>query len=762
MPRPSSPDRSVPVPPGAAGRGGVRERVSAASRQLRRVKRIDRAAVALITLGGVGVIASVVGMLVFIAGEAVPLFREARVTDAGAVSVAAAVASGKAPAALRTLGIDEHLTHVYTVEPDGRLAFWRYADGTLVRTSAFPGLDGATVTSSSRTGWGDVVAAGTSDGRVALAQVRFQPRYAGTTIAGVDVVVRAHGVVPIDEARRPVRDVSYREGDGRATVAAIVDEAAVCVWWRDETGRAASATVGAEAGECFTKVRVGRPTEIAAGTASGRVYGWTIGPDGPRLTSVSPVGDRSVTALAWALGDHTLLVGDAAGRVSGWFDARPSEDAAEVVKVEGHRFTPHQAAITAISPSSRDKSFVTAAADGSLVLHHTTSQRTLVVLPTQGGPLQTAAIAPKADAIVVARGDGRLARFDLVNPHPEVTMGTLFGRTWYEGYPQPAFVWQSTGASDEFEPKLSLVPLVFGTFKATFYALLFAVPLAVLAALYTSQFVHPDLRAWLKPTVEIMAALPSVVVGFVAGLWLAGVVERHLVQVVLFMPLALASGTAGIVLWRRVVPSALRGRVRPGGELPLIVLMILLGLGLAWAIGPLVEQAVFGGDARLWLSDRGSSYAQRNSLVVGLATGFAVIPIVFTIADDAFASVPPSLTAASLALGASRWQTALRVVVPTASPGVFSAVMVGFGRAIGETMIVLMATGNTPLMDWSVFNGMRTLSANIAVEIPEAPVGGTLYRVLFLSAALLFVLTFVANTVAEVIRQRPRDRNNAL
>ena len=136
--------------------------------------------------------------------------------------------------------------------------------------------------------------------------------------------------------------------------------------------------------------------------------------------------------------------------------------------------------------------------------------------------------------------------------------------------------------------------------------------------------------------------------------------------------------------------------------------------------------------------------------------GFAVIPIIFTISEDAFSSVPSSLTAASLALGASRWQTAVRVVLPTASPGIFSAIMVGFGRAVGETMIVLMATGNTPVMEWSIFNGIRTLSANIAVEIPEAPHGGTLYRTLFLAAAMLFVMTFVVNTVAEIIRQRLR------
>ena len=138
--------------------------------------------------------------------------------------------------------------------------------------------------------------------------------------------------------------------------------------------------------------------------------------------------------------------------------------------------------------------------------------------------------------------------------------------------------------------------------------------------------------------------------------------------------------------------------------------------------------------------------------------GFAVIPIIFAIAEDAFSNVPRNLVAGSLALGADRWQTVTRVVLPTASPGIFSAIMIGFGRAVGETMIVLMATGNTPIMDWNPFNGFRTLSANIAVEIPEAPHGGTLYRTLFLAGLLLFVITFVVNTVAELVRQRLRER----
>jgi phosphate transport system permease protein len=144
---------------------------------------------------------------------------------------------------------------------------------------------------------------------------------------------------------------------------------------------------------------------------------------------------------------------------------------------------------------------------------------------------------------------------------------------------------------------------------------------------------------------------------------------------------------------------------------------------------------------------------------VGIAMGFAVIPIIFTISEDSLSNVPRHLSSGSLALGATRWQTAVRVVLPAALPGIFSAVMIGLGRAVGETMIVLMATGNTPTFDWwNPFSGFRTLSATIAVEIPEAPHGGTLYRTLFLGALLLFACTFVVNTAAELVRQRMRRR----
>jgi len=207
----------------------------------------------------------------------------------------------------------------------------------------------------------------------------------------------------------------------------------------------------------------------------------------------------------------------------------------------------------------------------------------------------------------------------------------------------------------------------------------------------------------------------------------------------------------------------LKARVYAGWEpvllMPVMILLVMLSLELS---GP-VQQLFFGGDLRLWLNhEAGIPYDQRNALVVGCAMGFAVIPTIFSIAEDAIYGVPKSLSDGSLALGATPWQTMVRVILPTASPGMFSAVMIGLGRAVGETMIVLMATGNTPVMGWNLFEGMRTLAANIAVEMPESAMNGSHYRILFLAALVLFAFTFVVNTVAELIRQRLRDKYSSL
>ncbi len=412
---------------------------------------------------------------------------------------------------------------------------------------------------------------------------------------------------------------------------------------------------------------------------------------------------------------------------------------------------------TVIAPEDRRRGFAVGTSDGSVALYYSTSARRLLEDRWTNQAVHALTVDPKGDGAVVVAG-GEVLRRSIDNPHPEISLRTLFLPVWYEGYAAPRFVWQSTGGSDAFEPKLSLWPLIFGTLKATLYAMLFSVPLALMAAVYVSQLAPAWLQTVVKPTIELMAAVPSVVVGFLAALWLAPRLEAALLAVLLGaigLPLVVI---LSLTAWR-LVPAPLRRRMPDGAELLVLLAAGAAVLAAAAALAGPIEVRLFGGDFQRHLfTEWGLRYDQRNAIVVGLGLGFAVIPVIFTIAEDACSAVPRALVNASRALGATRWQTALKLVVPAASPGLFAAVMLGLGRAVGETMIVLMAAGNTPVLDLSLFNGMRTMAAAIAVEIPEAPVGGTLFRVLFLTGILLFAFTMVLTTAADLVGSFLRKR----
>ena len=481
--------------------------------------------------------------------------------------------------------------------------------------------------------------------------------------------------------------------------------------------------------------------------------------DDVHLTSMIDINapEANVTKVRLLTGASSLIVGNDNGAVSQWF---------EVAKDGNRKLTlirefKAQAGVVDIAPEFFRKGFLTLDKEGYLGIFHTTGNTRLLSEKLSDKPLQALAISPRANAILVEEPN-LLTLYHLTNEHPEVTWSALWQEVWYEGYPEPDYIWQSTSASDEFEPKLSLVPISFGTIKAAFYAMLFAVPIALAGAIYTAYFMSAPVRSIVKPTVEIMEALPTVILGFLAGLWLAPIVEENLPGIAMLI-LGLPLGTlVAAFIWHNL-PNAIK-QATPEGAHSLILIPVVLLVGyLAFAFSPMVELWLFDGDSRKFLTNElGIDFDQRNSLVVGIAMGFAVIPTIYSIAEDAVFSVPKHLTNGSLALGATTWQTLVRVVILTASPGIFSAVMMGLGRAVGETMIVLMATGNTPIMDWSVFQGLRTLAANIAVEMPESEVGSSHYRVLFLAAFVLFVFTFCFNTVAEFVRQRLREKYSSL
>jgi phosphate transport system permease protein len=747
-----------------AGAPGVPARPLAVSapRTHRRVL-LDRWASRLVVLGGLIIIASIVAILFVIVAEVYPLFRPTT-----AEPLAVPVGGGVGTAVGQGFGVDEYREIAYAVTAAGELALVPLRGASAPTAVPVAGLAGARVTAVTAVG-ADRRLIGLSDGRVIPLEVTFIVEFKEGVRSVTPQAVFGEPALVDPERRRPVLSLAAAQTGAGPLVVAQVGPADLVIQSVVEkqaligAGRKEEVLVPLPVqvdGELSALALDGRGEDLFLGTSRGQLVRYDLreraGP--ARMESVAAATTGApITVLGFLNGDRTVVVGDGRGAVSTWQVVPPATGGSpRLTRIND--FQPHSGAVVAMSPSRRDKGFVTGDAEGRIHLNYGTSGQTLLAVAADRGRLAALAMAPKADGILAVAGDGALAHWRLDSPHPEITLKTLFDAVWYEGYSQPAHVWQSTGGTDDFEAKFSLTPLVYGTLKGTFYALLIAVPLALLAALYVSEFLHPTLKAYLKPVVEIMAALPSVVLGFLAGLWLAPLIER-IVPGLFLLPLVVPAAILAALLGWRGLPLTLRGRLRPGSEVFLLLPVVMIGAALAFVLGGLVEARLLGGDYRGWLlTALGLTYDQRNSLVVGVAMGFAVIPIIFTIAEDSLTNVPQHLRAGSLALGATRWQTALRIVLPTASPGIFSAIMIGFGRAVGETMIVLMATGNTPVMDWSIFSGFRALSANIAVELPEAPEGGTLFRVLFMAAFLLFCLTFVVNTLAEIVRLKLRRR----
>jgi len=753
---------------GAAGPASpARPLVVSRARTSRRIA-LDRWASRLVIVGGIVIIASILAILFVIVAEVYPLFKAPTASLLGTYSPAGASAAAPAPG--EGAGVDEYREIAYAVSAAGTVDLVSLKGRAALPPVAVPGLGEARVAAVAAAGKGRHLI-GTTDGRAIPLEMRFDVAFKDG-VRGVTPEPSFGQPLALDpEGRQAVRRLTFAAPDtGPVTVAqlgprdlvvhAVVEKKSLIGASRREESLQRLSVPGD--GEITALALDGRGEDLFIGTARGQVLRYDLRDrDNPAAMEAVTVdaapGEAPITVLGFLLGDRTLVVGDGRGGVSSW-QVIPPPQGGERRLTRIYDFVRHAGPVVAISASKRDKGFVTAEASGQLHINYGTSGKTLLSPRAPGGDLRAVAFAPKTDGVLAVDGRGVWTQWQVDNPHPEITLKTVFGPVWYEGYSRPDYVWQSTGGTDDFEAKLSLTPLIYGTLKGTFYALLFAVPMALLAAVYVSEFMHPTVKGYVKPVVEIMAALPSVVLGFLAGLWLAPMIER-IVPGLFLLPLVLPVAILGAFMGWRLLPASVRGHFRTGTEVFLLVPVVILGIWLAFALGGLVEATLLGGSYRGWLlSALGLTYDQRNSLVVGVAMGFAVIPIIFTIAEDSLANVPQHLRAGSLALGANRWQTAVRIVLPTASPGIFSAVMIGFGRAVGETMIVLMATGNTPVMDWSIFNGFRALSANIAVELPEAPEQGTLFRVLFLAALLLFCLTFAVNTVAELVRLRLRRK----
>ncbi|MGQ9861015.1 MAG: ABC transporter permease subunit [Thiobacillaceae bacterium] len=730
------------------------------------------------SLGGMSVIIAISTIFFYLAWVVAPLFTPPHMDELRPVAVAPLAAQKTVH-----LTTEEQVEIGLRVGDQGRLTFFDLKTGKPRLEEQIPLSVGVRFTSFAA---GDlraqVLAFGTADGRLLLLKPDYKvsftqdPKNPQKDIRSITPqVVYPLGKDPLvlDDAHKPLKQLAIQYDGQEATAVALTADGRL--WLANYTSQSdftgESVTVERAAlqelphveGDISQLLLEVKQRDLYVIHGGRFVSHFDVQDKGnPRLVqtvAVLPEGER-VTAAALLSGGYSLIIGSDRGNIAQWFQVRDKDNNSTLTRIRG--FKPMQKAVTLVAPEHARKGFVVADEGGAVNLYYATSERLLLERATGDGKAVVAGIAPRANAIILETDRGTLRTAHIENEYPEVSFGALWGKVWYESYEKPDFIWQSAAANSDFEPKFSFAPLTLGTLKAAFYAMLVAVPLALLGAIFAAYFMQPKMRAVVKPSIEIMEALPTVILGFLAGLWLAPFVDNNLAGTLLAIFLLPFSFVIASYLWHRL-PRRITQLISPGWEAALLIPVIIGVIWLAISLGHPIEAEFFDGDMPQWISNElGWTYEQRNSLVVGIAMGFAVIPTIFSIAEDAVFSVPKHLTSGSLALGATPWQTLYNVVLPTASPGIFSAVMVGMGRAIGETMIVLMATGNTAVMDLSIFTGFRTLSANIGVEMPEAAVGSTHYLLLFLAALVLFLFTFFINTVAELIRQRLREKYSSL
>ncbi|MCF7201256.1 ABC transporter permease subunit [Pseudomonas oligotrophica] len=718
-----------------------------------------------VSIGGLAVLGAITLIFFYLAQVVVPMFQGAEI-EARDAHKPAWLAEAGAPL---LLAVEEQNQVAMRVGADGQVRFFAVKDGALLKSFALPLPEGVRIASIGEDVPGSRrLALGLDNGQLLVLEHNYKVSYPDNKKTITPELSYPYGetALTLDEQGRPLLHAAVSRNGDTLLVAGATDT--------ELHALRISATQNLLTGETSLEQQRLNLPQLAAPIRELKVdprHLWLYAFSGTASVDVFDlrrkqlngryklVGDgREVTTISPLLGGISLMVGDSKGGIGQWFMVRGADGSSELKPVR--QFSLGDAPVTQILPEERRKGFLALDAKGRLGIFHSTAHRTLLVEPVADGQA-LAALSPRATRVVVESAAG-LQRFVIDNPHPEISWSALWSKVWYESYAGPDYVWQSTSANTDFEPKLSLAPLAFGTLKAAFYAMLLAAPLAICAAFYTAYFMAPSLRRKVKPVIELMEALPTVILGFFAGLFLAPFLENHLpgiFSLLLLMPLGILFAAWS---WSRL-PERIRLSVPDGWEALLLIPVILLVGAGSLAMSGHLENWFFGGDMRLWLSnDLGIPFDQRNALVIGLAMGFAVIPNIYSIAEDAVFSVPKSLTLGSLALGATPWQTLTRVVLLTASPGIFSALMIGMGRAVGETMIVLMATGNTPIMEANIFEGMRTLAANVAVEMPESEVGSTHYRVLFLAAMVLLMFTFVMNTAAELIRTRLRKKYASL
>ncbi|GAK83981.1 phosphate transport system permease protein PstC [Vibrio ponticus] len=592
----------------------------------------DRLVKFAVSAGGVGVLAALVLIFVYLAMMVLPLFSDAKLTP----NIAQQTITTPEPLAA---GIDDYGEHAFVISKQGQVDFWALGKGESAPKLSVDFAQEFTLFSALSTA-DDWFAFATTSGQVKL----FQPKMD-------HVIENNHRVFAPEVAQynAPIdlrfTDVALKKfafaNDKQLVLVGYYNDNKVRIRWLDEQGEAYSYQFPQPFGHLDQLIVTPDGQTIYLRQGSELIVVKNHG-DHFAVREILDLSQgkakHAVTNIDLLSGASSLLVSHRDGLVSQWFDVL-KDSQRQLTFIREFKLA---AELQFLLPDSYRKGFYSFYINGMVQSHYTTSEKLVIFERAYNKAPQLAAMSDN-EQYLVAFADGALSVAHLDNPFPEVSLSSLWQKVWYESYPEPVYVWQTTSASDEFEAKFSLVPIAFGTLKAAAFAMLFAIPIAVLGAIYTAYFMTPRMRRFVKPSIELMEALPTVIIGFLAGLWFAPIVETHLTAVVvllLFLPIAIiAIG----VLWHSL-PTRWTRRLPNGWHalilMPCLVAITALILGQSYNL----EAWLFAGDVRIYLAKIGIDFDQRNALVVGFAMGFAVIPTIFTIAEDAIFSVPKHLS----------------------------------------------------------------------------------------------------------------------
>ena len=621
-------------------------------RVFRRAKIWDAIARYFIVGGGILVIVCVIGILLLIASVSLPLFL-----PPGQEILARFQLKQHGSTRFLSAAMDEYLETASFLDEKGLWHFYDMKKGSvLLQKQSQPPGDTALKVHNVEFYGQNLFTLVWEDGSASVLQVQFLPQFTEKgrlTIhdllevasfpangRGTPIKTLARASLPDDDNPRQSL-VQLFPGNRIEITQKIIEEDFL---GNRQTESFTTSLQATPAGNFTAFTMDGASRNLYAATDQGELWHWSLEEPGKAelLQNFTAFHDkRMITALNLVFGDISLAVGDQKGQVTSWFLVPDPQNETHKKLQRVHTLPSHDSPVVQLIPSRVDKSLLSLDEEGIIHWDHTTTERQLLRFAAEIPPdrsqdsltehrIKTFNTAPRGNGLLAMDARNQVTLWKVENPHPEISWKTLFGKVLYEDYPAPDYVWQSSSASDDFEPKFSLVPLIFGSFKGTFYAMFLAIPLALFGAIYTSQFANESFRRFIKPGIEVMAAMPSVIIGFMIALWLAPIVEDYVLAFflsLLFIPLAtlLFVGVWFLVrhqIWAKWVEAK-------GYEFLLMIPVTIVACLATIPFQELAQQFFFAGNFNQWLFDAlGVRYEQRNSVIIAFGLGFMVIPII--------------------------------------------------------------------------------------------------------------------------------------